>query len=640
MSRPLGGMPVLTFRLKLALGMMLLVAGGALATLLIAQHQVQAYYERNFRAQFARQVAFSLALQDSRLANVKDQCLKLSQKVRIVAAMSEAEIPAEILYDVTDDELKALIGDLAQDAAQDEPATAGRVNATFFRFLDAHGRPVQPPETGHERLGLASSQKLLEQRLALLRGALQSRERQQVGYLALPRNPSPGSHIDSSRSIRPSLESIERSGALALQEVVITKILDPETDLPLGALVLGFPVAETVIQGDPAAPFGQTGQLDPMQTGILLDDRLYIGTNAVPASIAAIAARNIGQRIHDNGRTQDDFNCKLRNSYYRLFYQLLNRESCFPPAYQVCLYAMDEARRELAQLRWRILGSGCAALLGALALSLLLSHGLSVPVRELAAGTLEIRRGNFAVKVPVRSRDEIGQLAVSFNEMADGLAQKERYRTVLNQVADEQVARQLISGQITLGGELRQASVLFCDIRGFTALTEKMPPVEVINLLNEHMTALTRVVKEHHGVLDKFVGDLLMVIFGAPASHGDDVLDAARCALGLLHQREFLNRTSRRQIQVGIGLATGNVVAGGMGSAERFHYTVLGERVNLASRLCSLAGPGEVLIDQTTCESLGNHAVLKRRPPAPIKGFSSPVEVYELCSMVSLPSIG
>jgi len=237
------------------------------------------------------------------------------------------------------------------------------------------------------------------------------------------------------------------------------------------------------------------------------------------------------------------------------------------------------------------------------------------------------------LKVPVRTRDEVGQLTVAFNEMTEGLAQKERYRTLLNQVADERVAQQLISGQIKLGGEVRQASVLFCDIRGFTALTQNMPPTEVIEMLNEHMTALTRRVKEHEGVLDKFVGDLLMAIFGAPLAHGDDVLHAARCAVSLLEERKRLNQTSRHQIQVGIGLATGNVVAGGMGSAERFHYTVLGERVNLASRLCQQAAAGEILIEQTTYELLTNQIIAEPGPALTLKGFAAPVKVYRLLGL-------
>jgi class 3 adenylate cyclase len=160
-----------------------------------------------------------------------------------------------------------------------------------------------------------------------------------------------------------------------------------------------------------------------------------------------------------------------------------------------------------------------------------------------------------------------------------------------------------------------------------------MPPVEVIEMLNEHMTALTRVVKEHNGVLDKFVGDLLMAIFGAPVRQPNYPLDAARCALALIKERARLNQSSRHKLQIGVGLATGNVVAGGMGSSDRFHYTVLGERVNLGSRLCSQASGGEVLIDQNTRDRLGYTALVEMAPALRLKGFSEPIQAYKLLAI-------
>src|SRR5206468_1105734 len=113
-------------------------------------------------------------------------------------------------------------------------------------------------------------------------------------------------------------------------------------------------------------------------------------------------------------------------------------------------------------------------------------------------------------------------------------------------------------------------------------------------------------------------------------AHGNDGLAAALCALELIATRENLNRSSRHQLQVGVGLATGKVVAGGMGSSERFHYTVLGERVNLASRLCARAAGGEVLIDQTTFEILRGSVSAEAAPPMQFKGFAAPISVYKL----------
>jgi class 3 adenylate cyclase len=360
---------------------------------------------------------------------------------------------------------------------------------------------------------------------------------------------------------------------------------------------------------------------------------LYANPSIIPGPEATRIAELVSEQIRRRANDSSEFDADIQGTAYRVFYQLLNSESAFAPAYQVCLFSLEEARRELSALRWKILGASAVALVSALLLSLLLAHGLAVPIRELVSGTGEIQRGNFEVKVPVRSRDELGQLAKSFNDMAEGLAQKERYRTVLNLVADEKIAQQLMSGSIKLGGEVRDVSVLFCDIRGFTAITENMPPAEVIEMLNEHMTALTQVVKTHNGVLDKFVGDLLMAVFGAPFSHGNDAFDAARCALQLVETREKLNLTSRHNLQVGIGVSSGEVVAGCMGSIDRLNYTVVGQRVNLASRLCSHAAGGEILIDQTTLERLGASAITAPAALLQLKGFCDPVPAHKLLSI-------
>jgi class 3 adenylate cyclase len=185
-----------------------------------------------------------------------------------------------------------------------------------------------------------------------------------------------------------------------------------------------------------------------------------------------------------------------------------------------------------------------------------------------------------------------------------------------------------MSGRVALGGELREVSVLFCDIRGFTPLTQNMDPAEVIRLLNEHMTALSRVVYEHEGVVDQFVGDLIMAVFGAPVRHERDAYDAARCALRMIEERQKLNETSLYRINIGIGVATGGAVAVCMGSNDRNNYTVLGERVNLASRLCGKAGKMEVLIDETTRARLGARAEAETLPGIELKGFSGTITAF------------
>jgi class 3 adenylate cyclase len=633
-------MPVLSFRAKLVLAMMLVVAGVSIATLFVTQQRVQANYERMFRRQFDWQISYFTSAQEARLDVVKEQCLKLSQLVRLISAMNENPIPANILYDTTGDEQeRALMGSIFQESRLAGLPGGIRLQASLLRFLDAGGNAIPPPDKDRFRFGMGGPRSHLEDKLKAIRGALGSPERQQVGYLALTIVTNrPNTRAKAARKAAPAMETFDTTNAPTLLEIIVTKMVDPVSDQVVGALVVGFPLRDIVQKLKVEATGSQTNQPEAIQTGVLLEDHLYANPTVIPEPMAAIVADKTSYRILSSQKSKGDFECDISNAHYRVFYRLLNQDSAFPPAYQVCLYSMEEARAEQTDLRWRILGSGAVALLGAFLLSLLLSHGLSVPIRELVAGTGEIQRGNFEVKVPVRSRDEIGQLAFSFNEMADGLAQKERYRTVLNQVADEEVAQKLISGEITLGGELRDVSVLFCDIRGFTPLTQNMPPGEVIEMLNEHMTALTHIVKEHNGVLNNFVGDLLVAIFGAPVPRGDYTRDAALCALRLVEERNRLNQSSRHKLQIGVGLATGNVVAGGMGSVERFHYTVLGERVNLGSRLCSQAGGGEVLIDQNTRERLGESAVVETASALKLKGFSEPVQAYKLLAIQGTPA--
>ena len=273
---------------------------------------------------------------------------------------------------------------------------------------------------------------------------------------------------------------------------------------------------------------------------------------------------------------------------------------------------------------------------GAFLLSLLLTHGLAGPIKALVHATKAVRASDFSIRLPIRSRDEIGLLTQSFNEMAEGLGERERFRTMLNIVADPKVAEEMMrGGGANLGGELRRVTVLFCDIRGFTKLTAGMPPADVIALLNEHMTALTRVVHEHDGVVDKFVGDLIMAVFGAPRSTDKDAYNAARCAVRMVQERDLLNQSTERVIRMGVGMATGEVVAGCMGSSDRLNYTVLGERVNLASRLCGAAGPMEIVIDDTTRKALGNMARVEDMGTVTLKGFDAPVSASRLIEVRS-----
>jgi class 3 adenylate cyclase len=592
-----------SFRLKLLLAMMFVVAGVTGATLFVTERRVQASYARLSGEQFVAEVQFFTRMQESRLGFVKDRCREIVQSVRLREALRVAVIEGEVglLYQTADDELREL--------EQDSPARRG---LTFFRFFDSHGG-VLTPVTG--AAGGAAANPVAPLTETVVAGPDQS-----LGFL----------------SWQP------QTGPAVLQEIIVTPVVDPSTGETLGALMLAFPVPE-LLEHPGTAGSGRSRQgqarrageaTDPMaMVGLWFDDRLYVRAGIVKEADAASLTARLRDEMTRSPTPRDNFVVAFDGVPHRVFYRAPDAGSRLPMAYQICRYSLADAERDRRDLRARILGFAGLGLGVALVLSLVLSHGLSVPIRELVAGTVEIQRGNLGVRVPVRSHDEIGQLAASFNEMAVGLALKEKYRSVLNVVADEPIAEALLAGDLALGGELRDVSVLFCDIRGFTALTETMPPGEVIGLLNEHMTALTRVVKAHQGVVDKFVGDLIMAIFGAPVRGNDDALAASRCAMGMIGERDRLNRTSRYDIRIGIGIATGQAVAGCMGSVDRLNYTVLGERVNLASRLCSAASPMQVVIDQTTRERLAGLADATPLAPLELKGLGGLVQAYQLISV-------
>lgn len=411
-----------------------------------------------------------------------------------------------------------------------------------------------------------------------------------------------------------------------VREVFITPIREPEGGKFLGAILFGLPLQvfaeKQLYEQSKRSEFGE------IMGGVWVEDGLVSAT--IPKEQREEIASHIAQAMQLSGKSQREITMPVNGVRHQIFYRVLNPGSPFPQAAQVNFYSLAAMDHELAELRRDVGGLALLGLAIALLLVLWLSRSLSGPVRDLVVATQEIEQGNYDVRVPVRQQDEMGKLAASFNEMASGLALQDKYRSVLNAVADRTVAEQLIaqSGGLGLGGETRHVTMLFCDIRGFTSLTENMPPAEVIDLLNEHMTALTEVAYEHGGIVDKFVGDLIMVLFGAPLSTGADATRAVQCALSMLQVRRKLNATSRHSLEMGIGIATGPVVAGCMGSDQRLSYTVLGHRVNLASRLCSIAQAGEIVMDAETHEEARELMRAEPMQPMQLKGISEPVHPW------------
>jgi adenylate cyclase len=237
----------------------------------------------------------------------------------------------------------------------------------------------------------------------------------------------------------------------------------------------------------------------------------------------------------------------------------------------------------------------------------------------------------------VRTGDELEDLAAAFNTMVDGLKERDKLRTTFGKYMTQTVMEHLMSGKVQLGGETLTVTILFSDIRSFTSISEQMNDAQaLVGLLNEYFTAMVTIVMEEDGVVDKYIGDAIMAVFGAPVSKPDDAVRAARAAVRMRVALADLNtRLIARGVtplRTGIGIHTGVVVAGNIGSEARMEYTVIGDAVNLASRLESSTKElgVDVLISSETNELVKHACITTPLREITVKGRGVPVMTYEL----------
>jgi adenylate cyclase len=196
----------------------------------------------------------------------------------------------------------------------------------------------------------------------------------------------------------------------------------------------------------------------------------------------------------------------------------------------------------------------------------------------------------------------------------------------------EQIAGQ--EAAIQLGGTKRPVVVFFSDIRGFTPMSEKMGPDDIATLLNEYFTEMVEIVFQHGGTLDKFMGDAIMALWGAPIAHEDDADRAMQAAIEMQSVLARLNvkwaAEGRQRVEIGIGIDYYDVFAGNIGSDRRLEYTVIGDAVNTASRLCSKAGPGEIILSQRFYDKLRKPPAVEEMEALELKGKVDRVPVYRV----------
>jgi adenylate cyclase len=300
-------------------------------------------------------------------------------------------------------------------------------------------------------------------------------------------------------------------------------------------------------------------------------------------------------------------------------------------------FGYDDALEALHRQMVLLAVTGLAAFAFSVLIGYAIADGVTRPVKRLVDATRKLVDGDYGVRVDARQRDELGQLGSAFNSMVEGLQEKEKIRSVLQKTVSKEIADELLKrGQINLGGEERSVTVLFSDIRGFTTISEGLEPPKLVEQLNAYFKRMDQAILAGHGVIDKFVGDAIMALFGAPVAGPDDAANALRAALGMIAALDSLNAERAAAglpaWKNGIGVNTGHVVAGTMGSEDRWSYTVIGDSVNLASRLEGLTKHygARVLVSRATKEAAKGAFVYRTLDMVRVKGKSEPVEVFEL----------
>lgn len=360
-----------------------------------------------------------------------------------------------------------------------------------------------------------------------------------------------------------------------LHLIVIQPLLMPE---PSAWIAVAFPLDDTLASN--------LGRLSDFEVGFIHKGQVVASTEALKRadSVSYGLSRNAGKRgglltVLIGGKRYLGKKAQLSADYGK------NTEVVMLRSLEGELAPFQRLQRTLLVLNVLALGvSGVGAIF--------LGRSVTRPVTELAKGVEKIEQGDFRARVAVKSRDELGRLASAFNKMVLGLQERDKVRDLLGKVVSPQIAHELVGSRVEVEGELREATILFTDLRGFTAFSETQSPQALLRQLNAYFTEVTGAVEAAGGVVDKYIGDALMAIFGAPATMPDHADRAVAAALAILQAEERLNRKRATEgllpLRTGIGISSGVMVAGNIGSSSRYNYTVIGNDVNLASRLESL----------------------------------------------------
>lgn len=284
--------------------------------------------------------------------------------------------------------------------------------------------------------------------------------------------------------------------------------------------------------------------------------------------------------------------------------------------------------------------SGATLLIIALSIGMafILGRRITQPIDKLVEASRAIGNGDYTFRFKEHRTDELGLLMQAFNEMAEGMLEKSQVKNALSRYVSPGVARQILSNldDVSLSGKRIEGSVLFADIAGFTQLSEHTSPENLVRMLNRYFTLITCACSINHGIVDKYMGDGVMLVFGAPEADKDHAFHAVSCAL--LIQKLVASENLKREeqglspVKLRIGINTGTMLAGNMGSCDRMEYTVVGDTVNLASRLCGITNGEQIVISREMYmrDDVKNRVLAGEYQSIRLRGISKPVNTYQV----------
>lgn len=293
----------------------------------------------------------------------------------------------------------------------------------------------------------------------------------------------------------------------------------------------------------------------------------------------------------------------------------------------------------LRETVWKLLPLFALGLLLIVFVGHMIASGIHRPVAQLVNASNDVAHGDLDVQIPATRQDELGVLASRFNGMVTGLRHSLFVKDLFGRFVSPEVSAKLLAGQIELGGEQREVTVLFSDLRDFTKLSEQYSATAIVDLLNEHFSNVIQAAQENGGIVNKFGGDSTLIIFGAPVDMPDHADRAMATALAMQSALERLNEHRTKEgwapLRQGIGINTGTVVAGQIGSEARMEYTVIGDAVNLASRLQSMTkdlARCDIAFSEHTLAALSDPSewLVEDLGPMDVRGKQKPVLAYGL----------